>query len=38
MMTQLVLTCKKTYDSGEFMPPPYLGCFDGKKNRLFAVP
>ncbi|MDR2633273.1 MAG: hypothetical protein LBC51_06575 [Treponema sp.] len=31
MMTQLVLTCKKTYDSGEFMPPPYLGCFDGKK-------
>ncbi|MDR1148552.1 MAG: hypothetical protein LBK66_07965, partial [Spirochaetaceae bacterium] len=31
MITQLVLTCKKTYDSGEFMPPPYLGCFDGKK-------
>jgi hypothetical protein len=31
MMTQLVLTCKKTYDSGEFMPPPYIGCFDGKK-------
>ncbi|MDR3112160.1 MAG: hypothetical protein LBU55_03190 [Elusimicrobiota bacterium] len=31
MMTQLVLTCKKTYDSGEFLPPPYLGCFDGKK-------
>jgi hypothetical protein len=31
MMTQLVLTCKKTYNSGEFMPPPYLGCFDGKK-------
>jgi hypothetical protein len=31
MMTQLVLTCKKTYDSGEFMPPPFIGCFDGKK-------
>jgi hypothetical protein len=31
MMTQLVLTCKKTYDSGEFMPPPFIGCFDGKR-------
>jgi hypothetical protein len=31
MLTQLVLTCKKTYDSGEYLPPPFIGCFDGVK-------
>jgi len=31
MITQLILTIKKTYDKGEQLPPPYLGCFDSKK-------
>ena len=31
MITQLILTCKKTYDSGDYLPPPFLGCFDGKR-------
>jgi hypothetical protein len=31
MLTQLILTCKKTYDSDEYLPPPFLGCFDGTK-------
>jgi hypothetical protein len=28
MFTQLVLTCKKTYEKGEHLAPPWLGCFD----------
>jgi len=31
MLTQLILTIKKTYDKGEQLPPPYIGCFDAKK-------
>ncbi|MDR0322803.1 MAG: hypothetical protein LBI28_15025 [Treponema sp.] len=31
MLTQLVLTIKKTYDKGDQLPPPYIGCFDTKK-------
>ncbi|MDR0567677.1 MAG: hypothetical protein LBG87_00525 [Spirochaetaceae bacterium] len=31
MLTQLILTCKKTYDSGECLPPPFIGCFDAVK-------
>lgn len=31
MLTQLILTCKKTYDSDEYLPPPFIGCFDGIK-------
>jgi len=31
MLTQLILTIKKTYDKGEQLPPPYIGCFDTKK-------
>jgi hypothetical protein len=28
MFTQLLLTCKKTYDKGVYLAPPYIGCFD----------
>jgi hypothetical protein len=38
MLTQLILTCKKTYDSDDYLPPPFLGCFDGVKNRFCPVP
>jgi hypothetical protein len=31
MLTQLILTCKKTYDSDDYLPPPFIGCFDGIK-------
>jgi hypothetical protein len=31
MLTQLILTCKKTYDSSEYPPPPFIGCFDAVK-------
>jgi len=31
MLTQLVLTIKKTYERGEHLPPPYLACFDTAK-------
>jgi len=31
MLTQLVLTIKKTYEKGEHLPPPYLACFDTVK-------
>jgi len=31
MLTQLVLTVKKTYEKGEHLPPPYIGCFDTEK-------
>jgi len=31
MLTQLVLTVKKTYEKGEHLPPPYIGCFDTDK-------
>jgi len=31
MLTQLVLTIKKTYEKGEYLPPPYLACFDTVK-------
>ncbi|MDR1866929.1 MAG: hypothetical protein LBQ77_01515 [Treponema sp.] len=28
LFTQLILTCKKTYEKGEYLAPPWLGCFD----------
>ncbi|GHU56230.1 hypothetical protein AGMMS49975_19160 [Clostridia bacterium] len=28
MFTQLILTCKKTYEKGEHLAPPWLGVFD----------
>ena len=28
MYTQLILTCKKTYEKGDHFAPPWLGCFD----------
>ena len=28
MLTQLILTIKKTYEKGEHLPPPYIACFD----------
>jgi hypothetical protein len=31
MLTQLVLTIKKTYEEGEHLPPPYIACFDTDK-------
>jgi len=31
MLTQLVLTIRKTYEKGEHLPPPYLACFDTAK-------
>jgi hypothetical protein len=31
MLTQLILTCKKTVDCGLYLPPPYLACFDSQK-------
>ncbi|MDR2953239.1 MAG: hypothetical protein LBU82_08365, partial [Treponema sp.] len=31
MLTQLVLTIKKTYEKGEHLPPPYIACFDTVK-------
>jgi hypothetical protein len=31
MLTQLILTCKKTYDSDDCLPPPFIGCFDAVK-------
>jgi hypothetical protein len=31
MLTQLVLTCKKTYERGDILPPPFIGCFDSVK-------
>jgi hypothetical protein len=31
MLTQVILTCKKIYDSDDYLPPPFIGCFDGTK-------
>ncbi|GBU28973.1 hypothetical protein R84B8_02535 [Treponema sp. R8-4-B8] len=31
MLTQLILTIKKTYEKGEHLPPPYIACFDTAK-------
>jgi hypothetical protein len=31
MLTQLILTFKKTYDRGEYLPPQFIGCFDTEK-------
>ena len=28
MLTQLVLTCRKTYEKGDYLAPPWIGCFD----------
>ncbi|MHB9294484.1 hypothetical protein PilKf_00204 [Pillotina sp. SPG140] len=36
MFTQLILTCKKTYEKGECLAPPWLGCFD--EARIAFVP
>ncbi|GHU29662.1 hypothetical protein FACS1894172_01260 [Spirochaetia bacterium] len=31
MLTQLLLTCKKTYEKATYLAPPWLGCFDIEK-------
>jgi hypothetical protein len=31
MLTQLILTFKKTYNRGEYLPPQFIGCFDTEK-------
>jgi hypothetical protein len=31
MLTQLLLTIKKTYEKGEHLPPPFISCFDTSK-------
>jgi len=31
MLTQLILTIKKTYEKGEHLAPPYIACFDTAK-------
>jgi hypothetical protein len=31
MIAQLILTCKKSYDKGDILPPPFIGCFDAAK-------
>ncbi|GHU25959.1 hypothetical protein FACS1894164_16350 [Spirochaetia bacterium] len=31
MLTQLILTCRKTYEKGEYLAPPWIGCFDTEK-------
>jgi hypothetical protein len=31
MLTQLILTCKKTYDNDKYSAPPFIGCFDAEK-------
>jgi hypothetical protein len=36
MFTQLILTCKKTYEKGDYLAPPWLGCFDDA--RIAFVP
>jgi len=36
MFTQLLLTCKKTYDKGDHLAPPWLCCFD--EARIAFVP
>jgi hypothetical protein len=36
MLTQLILTCKKTYDRGEHLAPPWLGCFDEVRIAFVA--
>jgi hypothetical protein len=36
MYTQLILTCKKTYEKGDHFAPPYLGYFD--EARIAFVP
>ena len=36
MITQLILTIKKTIDKGERLPPPYIGCFD--TQRIAFIP
>jgi hypothetical protein len=36
LFTQLLLTCKKTYDKGDHLAPPWLCCFD--EARIAFVP
>jgi hypothetical protein len=36
MFTQLILTCKKAYQKGEYLAPSWLGCFD--EARIVFVP
>jgi hypothetical protein len=31
MLTQLILTIKKTYEKGEYLPPLFISCFDTAK-------
>jgi hypothetical protein len=36
MFTQLVLTCKKTYEKAEYLAPPWLGVFDEARISFAA--
>jgi hypothetical protein len=36
MFTQLVLTCKKTYEKADHLAPPWLGCFDESRISFVA--
>jgi hypothetical protein len=36
MHTQLVLTCKKTYEKADHLAPPWLGCFDEARISFVA--
>ena len=36
MFTQLVLTCKKTYEKAEHLAPPWLGAFDEARISFAA--
>jgi hypothetical protein len=36
MLTQLVLTCRKTYQKGDHLAPPWLGCFDEVRITFVA--
>jgi hypothetical protein len=36
MYTQLILTCKKTYEKADHLAPPWLGCFDEARISFVA--
>ena len=37
MITQLVLTIKKTCEEGDITPPSFIGCFDSEKFAIFKL-
>ncbi|MDR2762689.1 MAG: hypothetical protein LBB88_08830 [Planctomycetaceae bacterium] len=36
MFTQLMLTCKKTYEKADYLAPPWLGVFDSERIAFVA--